>query len=106
MAMTGPSQRILVASVDLLICRFMVGSLIRTERRRFGSRAEVIGTVIGPALSRDDGVEMNAAIIGYDVDDREFKVVDNTWRPSRTPQEGVKARLLYPMGQPQFAYRP
>ncbi|MFD1189085.1 hypothetical protein [Phenylobacterium conjunctum] len=104
--MTEYDQRILAACAGLLICLFVLGSFLRTERRRTGPKASVIGTVIGRATSREDGVETSAAIIRYAVNDNVFEITDEIWQPWPTSKVGVRVRLLYPIGRPQDAYRP
>lgn len=104
--MTDYDQRIVAACAGLLICLFMLVSSIRNERRRAGPKASVIGTVIGRATSREDGVETSAAIIRYESDGTVFEIADEIWQPGRSPKVGVRVRLLYPVGRPQDAYRP
>lgn len=104
--MAPPDMRTLAAVAGLLICAFMLASLVSTDFRRSGRKIAARGTVMGHVASLKDGVHTYAAIVRYEIDGKSFEQTDDVWWPHRTPREGAAVRLLFPVGHPELAYRP
>ena len=104
--MAPPDMRTLAAVAGLLICAFMLASLVSTDFRRSGRKIAARGTVMGHVASLENGVHTYAAIVRYEIDGKSFEKIDDVWWPHRTPKEGATVRLLFPVGRPELAYRP
>lgn len=104
--MAPPEMRTIAAVAGLLICAFMLASLVSTVFRRSGRKIAARGTVMGHVTSLQDGVHTYAAIVRYEIDGKSFEQIDDVWWPHRTLREGAAVPLLFPVGHPELAYRP